>query len=1006
MPRIIFKCGYIKNDPEHAKNLLIYAGTREGVEKLPLNRRNQSATQKQIECIEDILSQFPDSNRLFEYEDYRNNPTLENASEFISAAIDHNLDKITHQEVYVSYIATRPRAEKLGTHGLFSDEDKPLVLSQAAEEVAMHTGNIWTPIISLRREDAARLGYDNAATWMALIRKQRNIFAEQMKIDPANLRWYAAFHNEGHHPHCHMIIYSKNPREGYVTKLGIETMRSNLARDIFQQDLIQIYTDQTIHRNSLVEQSQNALKDILMQMQSGVCENPVIEGLLSQLSERLKHTTGKKQYGYLKAPLKEIVNQVVDELAKDERVASAYSKWYELRNEVLLTYKDNLPPPLPLSEQKEFKKIKNMVIAEAVNIGSHHFTFENDEHEGEITDEEAEIILSRAIESDSSAHFEEQSLITDDISEDGEERSFSEGPLHTDFDEGEFSKPHISWSDRYKEARTFLYGSDDMEPDFYQALQLFLEEAEAGNVLAMHDLGRMYADGLGIETDTDASVSWYEKALSGFLDIETEKANRYVEYRIGKMYAAGLGTQQNYEEAAEWFDMAVSQNHKYAQYSLAGLYYRGQGVEQDFQMAFELYRRSAKQRVPYADYEVAKMYRDGIGTEKNHDKSELHFEEAFYGFKWLEEQSHDDKLQYRLGHMLYTGTGTEKDVEAAIKYFEKAARLGNVHAQYMLGKIYLDRDSGYENVEQAILWLTKAADNGNRLAQYALGKLFRDGGHVEKDIEKAIAMFTLSAKQDNQYAAYALGKLYLKDEDVPKDAEEAVKWLTIASNLGNQFAQYTLAKLYYIGMEIPKDIPKALELFIKSVSQNNMFAQYQLGKLYLSGEDVTKNVDEAIKWLTSSAEQDNQHAQYWLGKLYLQGEDVPKDVEEAIKWLTAAAKQGNQYAQYALGKLYLLGYDVPRDRETALYWFTLSAEQGNIYAQFFLDHWDEFRDPSLFFAATRLLHHMSRIFQEEQRKLPVRPGIQVESKLRRKIRQKKIAQGHAMDDHDNPIITY
>lgn len=970
MPRIIFKCGYIKDDPEHAKNLLIYAGTREGVEKLPLNRRNQSATQKQIERIEDILSRFPDSNRLFEYEDYRNNPTLENASEFITAAIDHNLDQISHQEVYVSYIATRPRVEKLGTHGLFSDNDKSLVLSQAAEEVANHTGNVWTPIISLRREDAARLGYDNAAAWMALLRKQRNIFAEQMKIAPENLRWYAAFHNEGHHPHCHMIVYSSNPREGYVTKSGIEKMRSSLAREIFQQDLMQIYTEQTTHRNSLIEQSHDALRDILMHMQSGVCENPVIEGLLSQLSERLKHTTGKKQYGYLKAPLKELVNKIVDELAKDERVSAAYAKWYELRNEVLLTYKDNLPEPLPLSEQKEFKQIKNMVIAEAVNIGNHRFTFEDDEHEDEITDEEAEIFASRATESDSSVQLKEQSFITDDISEDGEEGAFPEGSLRQDSDEGEFSKPHIAWSDRYKEARTFLYGSDDIELDFNQALQLFLEEAEAGNVLAMHDLGRMYADGLGIEIDVDAAFRWYEKALSGFLYIEIDKANRYVEYRIGKMYAAGLGTRQNYEEAAEWLGMAASQNHKYAQYSLAGLYYRGQGVEQDFQTAFELYQRSAKQRVPYANYELGKMYRDGIGTEKNVEESELHFEEAFYGFQRLEEQSHDDKLQYRLGHMLYTGTGTEKDMEAAIKYFEKAVRLGNVHAQYMLGKIYLDKDSGHENVEQAILWLTKAADNGNNLAQYALGKLFRDGSHVEKDIEKAIAMFILSAKQDNQYAAYALGKLYLMDKDVLKNAEEAVKWLTVSTDLGNQFAQYTLAKLYLIGMEISKDIKKALELFTKSALQNNMFAQYQLGKLYLLGEDV------------------------------------PKDVEEAIKWLTASAKQGNQYAQYALGKLYLLGHDVPRDRELALHWLTLSAAQGNIYAQFFLDHWNEFRDPSLFLAATRLLHHLSRVFQEEQRKLPVRPGMQVDSKLRRKIRQKKIAQGHAMDDYDHPIITY
>lgn len=1011
MPRIIFKCGYIKNDPEHAENLLVYVGTREGVEKLPLNRRNQHATPKQIQRIKDILSRFPDSVRLFEYEDYRNNPTLENASEFITAAIDHNLDQLSHQEVYINYIATRPRAEKLGTHGLFSDEDKPLVLSQAAEEVAHHTGNIWTPIISLRREDAARLGYDNAAAWMALLRKKRNVFAEQMKIAPENLRWYAAFHNERHHPHCHMIIYSVNPREGFVTKPAIEKMRSSLATEIFQQDLLQIYSGQTTQRNTLTGQSRDVLREILEQMRSGTCYNPVIEDLLSRLAERLKHTSGKKQYGYLKAPLKELVNQIVDELAKDERVAAAYARWYELRNEVLRTYKDELPEPLPLSAQKEFKQIKNMVIAEAMNLDSHRFTFEGDENaepslEEEVSAEDALSDLSM-IETESAIpdliepEPAPQEMHGEDIPSDAQDDNY-----HSDSDEVHPGKPHIAWSDRYKEARTFLYGNNDAEPDFEQALQLFLEEAEAGNALAMHDLGRMYADGLGVEMDASTAFTWYEKALSAFLDIEAKKENRYIEYRIGKMHAAGLGTVQDYEEAAGWFDAAVSKNHKYAQYSLAGLYYRGQGAEQDFQTAFELYRRSAKQHVPYADYELAKMYRDGIGTARNAEEAELHFEEAFFVFKRLEEQSHDDKLQYRLGQMLYTGTGTEKDVKAAIGYFEKAARLGNVHAQYMLGRIYLDANSGHENIEQAILWLIKAADNGNDMAQYALGKLCRDGSHVEKDIQKAISLFTLSAEQDNSHAAYALGKLYLTGGETPKDVETAVKWLTLSADLGNQFAQYALAKRYLTGEDVPMDIPKALELFRKSAEQGNQYAQYQLGRLYLRGEDIPKDVDAAVRWFAASAEQGNQYAQYQLGKLYLRGEDVPKDVEAALKWLTASAEQGSQYAQYALGKLYLMGKDVPRDREAAVRWLTLSAEQGNLYAQFFLDHLDSFRDPSIFLAATRLLHHLSRIFREEERRLPGGPNIQVESKLRRKIREKKIAQGYAPDDHEQRIITY
>ncbi|MPM04899.1 hypothetical protein SDC9_51180 [bioreactor metagenome] len=892
MPRIVFKCRYIKNAAVHLENLVEYVATRDGVEKISPASRDIPATQKQELLISGLLPQFPDTADLFEYEDYIKQPTVENASEFITAALDQNMDQLSHQEAYVSYIATRPRAEKLGAHGLFSDTDDPLVLSRVMTEVGEHTGNVWTPIISLRREDAARLGYDNAAAWMALIRKQRNIFAEQMKIAPENLRWYAAFHNEGHHPHCHMLVYSVNPREGYVTKPAIEKMRSSLAREIFQQDLLQIYSEQTKQRNMLAEQSREALREIIGRMSGSVYDSETIESLLLHLTERLKHTSGKKQYGYLKAPLKAVVDQIVDELAKDTWVAEAYAKWQELRNEVLRTYMDKLPDPVPLSQQKEFKHIKNLVIAEAVNIGGHHFTFEGDESVEDLYEavEQSEFLSPEA----------EYQTGIDEAPDDNEDipSAAPEGSSRPDSDEGESGRPHIKWSDRYKEARVFLYGSDELEPDFEQALCLFLEEAEAGNALAMHDLGRMYADGLGVDMDADIAFSWYEKALSAFMDIEANRNSRYVEYRIGKMHAAGLGTERDYAEAAGWFEMAASRNHKYAQYSLAGLYYRGQGVEQDYGTAFRLYGKSAAQRVPYANYELAKMYRDGIGTEKDTGEAELNFEEAFYGFKRLEEQSHDDKLQYRLGQMLYTGTGTDKDVEAAIGFLEKAARLGNVHAQYMLGKVYLNEDGGHRNPEKAVLWLTKAADNGNGLAQFALGKLYRDGIYVEKDISKAV------------------------------------------------------------------------ELFTKAAEQNNSFAQYQLGKLYLLGQDV------------------------------------PKDMEAAVKWLTMSAEQNNQYAQYALGKLYLMGRDVPRDREAAMRWFTLSAAQGNIYAQFFLDHPDAFRDPPLFLAATRLLHHLSRIFRDDQKNLSGGPGMQTDSKLRRKIREKKIAQGHAQDDHELRHTTY
>ncbi|OCN00414.1 hypothetical protein A7X67_16245 [Clostridium sp. W14A] len=959
MPKIIFKCRYLK-DGTHAANLVEYMATREGVEKLPANIRALPSTAKQRRLIGDLLAQFPDTADLLEYEDYQKQPTIENASEFITAALEQNMDPLGRKDVYVQYIATRPRVEKSGTHGLFSDAEAPPVLSEVAEEVSRHTGNVWTPIISLRREDAARLGYDHAAAWMALLRKQRNLFSEQMKISPENLRWYAAFHDEGHHPHCHMIVYSVDPREGYVTKPAINEMRSTLAHEIFQQDLMQIYPDQTARRNELAEQSRVALSEIIGQMESGVYENKVIEDMLSRLSERLKYTSGRKQYGYLKAELKTLVDQIVDELSKDARVAEAYRAWYKLHNEILHTYADKLPDPLPLSQQKEFKHIKNIVIEEALRIGERQIMFEGDEG----IEAQAETAADQT-----DPVYEPEDEPDDESPEDGNfPNSTSEGPEPIESPPAT-PHPYIEWSDRYKQAREFLYGKDDMEPDLAQALRLFQEEADAGNALAMHDLGRMYADGLGIEADAGISFTWYEKALTAFYEIEMGKSHRYVEYRIGKMHAAGHGIDQDYEEAAGWFEESASENYKYAQYSLAGLYYRGQGVELNYNTAFALYQKAARQHFPYASYELAKMYRDGIGTAKDHDAAAACFREAFLGFQQLEAQSRDDKLQYRLGQMLYTGTGTERDIGTAVQYLEKSAKLGNAYAQCLLGNIYLAVESSHADPERGIFWLNKAVDAENDSAEYLLGKLYRDGLHVERNMEKAVSLFTAAADQKNPYAAYALGKLYLEGTAVAKDVGAAVRWLTISADLGNSYAQYALAKLYLSGEDVQKDVPHAVDLFTKAALKDNSFAQYR------------------------------------LGKLYLQGDEVPKDVDAAVRWLTASAERDNQYAQYLLGKLYLMGQDVPRDREAAVRWLTASAGQGNPYAQFFLDHLDSFRDFSPMLAATRLLHHLSRIFREQQNRLYGGPGMGTDSKLRRRLRQKKMAMGHAPDEQ-TPEQTY
>ena len=977
MAKLIFTSRYIRDAPsEHLQNYVRYISTREGVEKADESKKNLPATSAQKDLIRQLLKDMPESRDMLEYEDYRQRSTIGNASEFITQALERNLDMAAMKENYVDYLANRPRVERIGEHGLFTDAGKPVILTEVQKEVSDHKGPVWTHVVSLRREDAARLGYDSAREWMALLRSKRAMLSRHMKIDSADLRWYAAFHNEGHHPHVHLMVYSAKDNDGFLTKAGIEAMRSELAHDIFRQDFAQIYEGQNLARSSLKEKAAERMCLLTDGMLQGVCENPVIGEKLQQLSGRLKNTRGKKVYGYLKVDVKRLVDQIVDELAKDPAVSEAYRAWGEWQDQIRLTYSSKAPPLPPLSSQKQLKSIKNMVIAEALKLGGHHFLSETSEQEKIQTEARLDKLEERIL--DGSEEIEETEIEleteTEPVPADAEsmleaEELLSEPELDVPgpFEGKEKTSAKVEWSRQYKLARSYLYGSKKVPQDFQEAMRLFCQEAEQGNALAMYDLGRMWADGLGVEADPDAAKEWYRKALDAFLSAEKklpERKKTYLQYRIGKMYLAGLGTEQNYETAATWLDRAAEKSHKYAQYTLAGLYAKGQGVEKDLKRAFSLYYASASQGNPYASYELAKMFRDGTGTKKSAGQAEEHFQNAFSGFLVLEEKSHDDKLQYRLGQMLYQGIGTERDEEEAVRYWQQAAKLGNVNAQYALGKFWLDTRTG--DVHQAAAWLEKAADAGNTSAQYVLAKLYLEGRLGEKNAEKAGELFQKAAEQGNGFAAYRLGKLYLEGEDIPKDMAAAVRWLTEAAE-----------------QELP-------------------FAQYTLGCLYRKGEEIPRDMRKATAWLQKAALQGNEYAQYRLGSLYLLGEDVPQDLEEAVRWLELSADQGNQYAQYALGKLFLYGQPgMPRDKEKAVPLLEASAAQGNVYAQFLLENLDSFRDPDLILAATRLMHHLSRIFQEDYRKASGGSGMgHIDRRRRRKLQEKRMAQGHRKDDYE------
>ena len=543
---------------------------------------------------------------------------------------------------YLEYMAERPRS-----HGLFS-ADGAADLKQTTEEIRAHTGPVWTFIYSLKREDAARLGYENGESWRRLLLAHQAELAAAMKIPPGSFRWRAAFHDEKHHPHIHMMVWSADPRQGYLTEKGIEQMRSQLSNDIFRDELLSLYREKDQSYQQVRDAAMDAMGRLIREMKSGLCDSPVIAGQMETLAGMLSEVKGKKVYGYLKKPVKVQVDAIVDELARLPEVAECYEHWNRLRDELERYYKDTPREHKPLSQQQEFKAIKNMVIREAEELRLGAFTFED-------------------------------ASMMDEMDEDQEEVSYA-------------------WSSRWQMAEA------------YQNAKEILSEYE---------------------------------------NTEAEKAE-----------------------------------------------------------------------------------------------------------------------QVRM-------------------------------------------------LEQ--LW-----NAGFTVAAHLLGKCWRDGMGV-----------------------------------LPDDGQAEV-WFRRAAEAGHDFAQYTLGKLL----------------------------------------QSQKRMDEAVFWYEEAAAQDNPYAAYRLGKLYLQGEQVPKDAATALAYLKQSAWQGNQYAQYTLGKLYLTGQDVARDPEQAYNWFWESAAQGNEYAQFFLDHIHDNRSPSVLLSATKLLHHMGRIFQDNSVP-PSPPGSQrVDRKLRQKIRQKKIALGHKPDDHE------
>ena len=368
MARIVLISPYLKGGQNAAKlaQRTRYVATRPGVELLADERSSLPATKKQQEFIARLLKSFPSCWELIEYEEYLDHPTQCSASAFIQQVQEDYMEALEQKENFIDYISHRPGVEKDGEHGLWDAHGKVQNLAQAVREVAEHTGNVWTPVVALRREDAERLGYDNAENWQALVNASICDIAKAYKIRLENLRWYAAFHQKPNQVHIHMIIFSADPKEGYLTKEGIREMKSVFARRIYHADRMHIYQQKDTARQELQVQTRKAMVECIAQLEHGLMDNPRLEQLTAELANRLLTIKGRKVYGYLPPRVKAIVDAIVEELAKDERVSAAYETWQTLYEQVCLDYDQRPRKRLPLSQQKEFRSVRNMVIQETL----------------------------------------------------------------------------------------------------------------------------------------------------------------------------------------------------------------------------------------------------------------------------------------------------------------------------------------------------------------------------------------------------------------------------------------------------------------------------------------------------------------------------------------------------------------------------------------------------------------------------------------------------------------
>lgn len=573
MAKIIVTSRYLKSGKRgkvKRSNYTKYIATRESVEIRP---QKIPTTEKQEQLINGLIKEFPMATKYLEYADYISKPTAENASELISTIIERHADVIGNRKNFVGYMALRPGTERRGEHGLFNDSDAPIDLNTVANEVAAHPGYVWTHVVSLRREDAVRLGYTNSDMWRELVMRHIQDIANAQKIEMANLKWYAAFHDTTHHPHIHLIVYSTDPRQGYLTKDGIDKIRSVFANDIFHDDLQSIYQAQTLTRDELKALSENNMKEIVAQLGSGEVNEKLVLSI-QKLYEQLQATKGKKVYGYLPKEVKQTVDDVFSLLAQDKNIQELYGNWCEFEKSKYKMYTQKEKQFPPLTENKKFQSVRNMIIRTVMKM-------------------------------DSAQMFSPEPVFID--IDDDEHTEETVPPTKATIISDHVTKERVQ---KYKQAQEYIDRADEKQ-DISKGIRMLTELADSGDYLSAYKLGKIYLSGDIVYRDYDKA----EKNLKQAAD-----DNEYAMYVLAKLYLTD--ERKNLSEAVRLLEKACKNiNVKpYATYAYAKILLDNNEFH-DTEKAIQLLKETADTN-HWCSYLLGKLYLFGNNeVEKNKDEA-------------------------------------------------------------------------------------------------------------------------------------------------------------------------------------------------------------------------------------------------------------------------------------------------------------------------------------------------------------------------------------------------